>query len=116
MTELLNRVLFSCINPGPLMLTGLNFLMCMCVMWGCFCRLRLTSTETKVFPRLAFVATMIVCFASGFRGPLFGDEIRSWWPIVLTTCLFLTMQSNIGAWRHAPPPNMQKPSRPMPLQ
>ena len=97
-------------------LTAMNWSLCMGVMWACLCRLRLTSTDTRVAPRAVFVGVFVVAFVSGFRGPLFGVQVQTYWPIILTTCILALLLINIGHWRYRAPLAFQKTTGPMPLE
>lgn len=98
------------LRPDPFYLTGINWGVCLAVVWACVCRMRLTSKHTKLSARIVYSITFVVMLVSAFRGPLLGHQVTTWWPIVLTLCTWLILLINISAWRNAPPPNMQKNS------
>ncbi len=104
-------------NPAPLVLTTINGLLCVLVFWACLCRLRLTSTDTRIWPRIVFAGVMVVHVTSALRAPLFGVQVNTWWPIILTSSTWCILLADIGEWKRAPPVSMMKPgmSRPMSL-
>lgn len=104
------------IRPQALFLTATNFFLCMLVAWACMCRMRLTSTDTLISVRLVHTAVFVMAICSGFRGPLFGVQVTTWWPVTQMGCLLSMLLINMRAWKHAAPFIMQKASRPMTLE
>lgn len=102
-------------DPPALALTIINAFVCAGVFWACMCRMRLTSTETIIRARITYSIVMVVSLCSALRGPLFGSQVTSYWPILLSLGTWFILLLNIRAWRHAPPPHMQKNSGAMPL-
>lgn len=90
---------------------ALNFLLCMAIGWICVCRLRLTSDETLMGPRLKYSLYGAAALVHGLS-PMAG-EWPGWTGLALTGSLLIGLLTSWSRWRHAVPDELQ--SSPAPL-